>query len=662
MQIGDIRIELEENWDVGIGGSTWSCGQRVCEHMSTRLNEYKSSMRVLDLGAGTGVAGLYVAKAFPAAHVILTDLPDHIDLIQTNVDANKLRNVQVIPLDWTESNQNPLLLGEEFDLILATDCAYARKLHAPLLATIALACRTYDKTRCFLGVTKSDTGPEFLNEISKLGLEFSMLENDEYFALICLRQRAPFFHRSVGQQCTIIPCLAFVQDRYNSDTLFCSYCGKQPVATQNFLTEPQAQLEQAVSVCSCGLPYCCEICKAADAKKHHFLCVGPLDETHPLVTFRRAIYQTSDPIAWDLAAQYLAHCSYISEDVSFISENKNLEDDEQDQFPQWNHLTSLHEISTIKSQQQWENVFSSVRHRIIDIEIPHPVLTRLRSAYLQDTPLTTNEIQLLIQRYSEQVHEICGFTQAQSKTRILRRVLAAPEEFLETTGLTVLLSQEPLPHSCAPSAYYVLDRDPSTGAPALRLELYDKRCTELTVWRLRSCASNEDLESRNEAFSFEGFGDICNCPRCCFERDAESITSCTELELISAAARRDDRYDDLDHVLTHLSSISQSAHILFELYRVAGWRADFSLAQNRLKAALMIPGALDFADIRKAEFTRSAFVTYDLNAGISSQISHQCIMTTTEKKCVAVAPDLLDRDECCVMTNIALSYAETHGW
>jgi 16S rRNA (guanine1207-N2)-methyltransferase len=52
--------------------------------------------RILDLGCGYGVIGLFAARMAPQAHVILTDINERaVQLAQKNVEANGIRNAEV---------------------------------------------------------------------------------------------------------------------------------------------------------------------------------------------------------------------------------------------------------------------------------------------------------------------------------------------------------------------------------------------------------------------------------------------------------------------------------------------------------------------------------------------------------------------------------------
>jgi methylase of polypeptide subunit release factors len=69
---------------------------------------------VVELGAGTGAAGLALAVAHPHARVVLTDLPEVCPLLQSN--AREHPGVIIRPLAWGCAPQAQAL-RDELDLI-----------------------------------------------------------------------------------------------------------------------------------------------------------------------------------------------------------------------------------------------------------------------------------------------------------------------------------------------------------------------------------------------------------------------------------------------------------------------------------------------------------------------------------------------------------------
>jgi predicted nicotinamide N-methyase len=87
-------------------------------------------MTVLEIGAGMGIAGLFLG-----AHghkVTITDYEeDALELLQMNVELNGLTNVSVSKLDW----HNPALTGE-YDIVCGSELVYNETSIEPIIALL----------------------------------------------------------------------------------------------------------------------------------------------------------------------------------------------------------------------------------------------------------------------------------------------------------------------------------------------------------------------------------------------------------------------------------------------------------------------------------------------------------------------------------------------
>jgi predicted nicotinamide N-methyase len=108
----------------------WPASAELARHVADVVR----GKRVLELGAGAGLAGLACA-VHGAARVVLTDLPENLPLLQRNAARNEL-DVSVAPFDWMAPN-----LGEQFDVVLAADCVFWPELFEPLLNAIEAVAR-----------------------------------------------------------------------------------------------------------------------------------------------------------------------------------------------------------------------------------------------------------------------------------------------------------------------------------------------------------------------------------------------------------------------------------------------------------------------------------------------------------------------------------------
>ena len=69
----------------------------MAKFLETKKVEGKT---LLELGAGCGFTGLYLASKAGLKHAILTDVPSVVPLLTQNVDLNKVGNATGIELFW----------------------------------------------------------------------------------------------------------------------------------------------------------------------------------------------------------------------------------------------------------------------------------------------------------------------------------------------------------------------------------------------------------------------------------------------------------------------------------------------------------------------------------------------------------------------------------
>lgn len=102
------------------------------------------SVRVLELGAGTGLVGIAAAAAF-GAHVDLTDLPEICENLAYNCQKNERLihecggSTTAFPLDWSDlPPKENLSIDDKYSVILAADPLYSPQ--HPVMLTNAI-CR-----------------------------------------------------------------------------------------------------------------------------------------------------------------------------------------------------------------------------------------------------------------------------------------------------------------------------------------------------------------------------------------------------------------------------------------------------------------------------------------------------------------------------------------
>ncbi|KAI3853992.1 hypothetical protein MKX03_024022 [Papaver bracteatum] len=109
-------------------------------NVKTPFSEFRLCRRILELGSGTGLAGI-AAAAILSSSCVITDLPHVLPNLQFNADANSTMlvsrgaSVNVAALRWGDKDDMELV-GREFDIILGSDVVYYDYLYDPLLQTL----------------------------------------------------------------------------------------------------------------------------------------------------------------------------------------------------------------------------------------------------------------------------------------------------------------------------------------------------------------------------------------------------------------------------------------------------------------------------------------------------------------------------------------------
>ena len=110
---------------------------------SNQSSPSSPTLRVLELGAGTGLVGITFASLFDNVVVHLTDLPEIVPNLCRNLEANaplilaKRSRVDGYALDWANLPSSPAADRFTFDIVLAADPLYSPEHPALLVGAIS---------------------------------------------------------------------------------------------------------------------------------------------------------------------------------------------------------------------------------------------------------------------------------------------------------------------------------------------------------------------------------------------------------------------------------------------------------------------------------------------------------------------------------------------
>ncbi len=150
VELNDAPLLKEDHTSVGL--QSWASSILLAERLCANPGKYNldltthgGGLRVLELGAGTGLLSITVAKILaprsqvrtsePPPIIVATDFhPGVLANLQRNVDDNAdTQGILVRKFDWSQPNLSSAPFDRPFDIILAADVVY-EPFHAPWIA------------------------------------------------------------------------------------------------------------------------------------------------------------------------------------------------------------------------------------------------------------------------------------------------------------------------------------------------------------------------------------------------------------------------------------------------------------------------------------------------------------------------------------------------
>ena len=185
---------------LGTAGNVWG-GNRalfsLLDYLSNR--NLLTGARILALGSGTGL--LELCAAARGAHVIATDLPVVLPLLQLNGAANEPAiaasggSFTTAPLTWGESVEG-VASHLPVTFVFASDCIYWPELFPPLIATFTKLCDAQPAAPPPIYFTLEARTPREL-------LFFDLLEDASFEWSLVDGRHATEFDALVGSACAI---------------------------------------------------------------------------------------------------------------------------------------------------------------------------------------------------------------------------------------------------------------------------------------------------------------------------------------------------------------------------------------------------------------------------------------------------------------------------
>lgn len=133
-----VEVVIPEQLAASYGLYIWPCAPVLAWYLWLHQSELKKGSRVLELGAGTALPGLLLAKL--GHQVTLSDslvLPHTLDNCREAAKCNELQEkVQVIGLSWGITTTSLLKLRGKVDFIIGSDLFFDPSVFEPLIVTV----------------------------------------------------------------------------------------------------------------------------------------------------------------------------------------------------------------------------------------------------------------------------------------------------------------------------------------------------------------------------------------------------------------------------------------------------------------------------------------------------------------------------------------------
>lgn len=120
--------------------------KKVSESLKPLLHlDQPEALNVIELGSGCGLVGIAIASVRPKCRMLLTDLPDAMNILGYNVSQSQpalASTIKHMVLDW-DDELPPSITQERYDLLVVSECTYNENSIPALVRTLsALAARS----------------------------------------------------------------------------------------------------------------------------------------------------------------------------------------------------------------------------------------------------------------------------------------------------------------------------------------------------------------------------------------------------------------------------------------------------------------------------------------------------------------------------------------
>ncbi|KAI5960188.1 rrg1 [Candida pseudojiufengensis] len=117
-----IRLKEPSMTNDNLGLKTWGSSLILSQRLLNYSELIPTGKKILELGSGTGLVGIILNLLNYKTY--LTDLPEILSNLKTNIEINNLVDIECHALDWSKPDDSTLF-GTKFEIIVVSDPIYS---------------------------------------------------------------------------------------------------------------------------------------------------------------------------------------------------------------------------------------------------------------------------------------------------------------------------------------------------------------------------------------------------------------------------------------------------------------------------------------------------------------------------------------------------------
>jgi len=187
------KVLLKQDPTESCGGYIWRSAMVMLNYLENEKNfkrDHFKSKKVLEVGAGTGLVGIAMAK-FLGCYSMITDQKSMIPLIQENIKVNNLTEESSIAAElfWGVTDCSSFKTPS-IDYIIAADCIYLEIAFAPLVSALSNLCDS--NTEVILSTQKRRKADKRFWTLAKKKFDVTKIPTNSYSNLST--EKVSIFH------------------------------------------------------------------------------------------------------------------------------------------------------------------------------------------------------------------------------------------------------------------------------------------------------------------------------------------------------------------------------------------------------------------------------------------------------------------------------------